>query len=341
MSIAANRLSITMRIVIKQFFLNLTIIIFGFIVAGNTVADSGDAPSSNTKTVLFKSKPAGARVYERKKGTLVSIGRTPCKISIKFASGTQAKKYYFRKIGYKSTSVTSKRTDNIVQLQLVKSKIFDETNQKNSAKFQKVREKIIHLLSKKIYESSTSFDDSGFDLVGRIGALELTDGYYVGLGILLDDTFKQTELRPIRRIRNREKREEALVNSVLKYAGGKLLVQLSKELNGISELEGIVLNINYRKTKSVLGEDIDRFTVHKSWQWELGTTIYQKHLIYTQDVERTTVEDIVDLYRVIIKIKLKDIPRDVTECYDTILASNEIYLNDNRKKTMERFARRK
>jgi len=260
-------------------------------------------------------------------------------VTAEFASVSNSREYILKKIGYKTAKITVTRANETVRIAMKKEELFEEAAKESVEDLLDVRRQVVKVLSDRIYEDSALFNDSGFDLLGRMGVLSQPDGYYVGLGVILDDRFRQYSLRPLERIRNTKERQAVLVRTVLEYAGGRVLVELGKALRSIKKLKGIVLNVHYMKNRSVLEDDIDSFRVHKTWQWEQGGYRYEKHFSYTQEVSGTKVKDIEDMYTVAVKADIKDIPLNEAECCTSLVTAGEIYSNDNQRRNMERLSK--
>lgn len=304
-----------------------------------TMAFPPRAYSFEQKNLPFESEPTGALVCERRKGVIACFDRTPCRVTVEFASASNAREYILKKIGYKTAKITVTRADETIHIAMKREELFEETAKESVEELLDVRRQVVKVLSRRIHEDLALFDDSGFDLLGRIGVLLQPDGYYVGLGVILDDRFRQSSLRQLERIRNTRERQEALVRTVLEYAGGRVLVELGKTLRSIKKLKGIILNVHYMKNRSVLEDDIDTFRVHKTWHWEQGGYRYEKHFWYTQEVSGTNVKDIEDMYTVAVKADIKDIPLNEAQCCTSIVTAGEIYTNDNRNRKMERLSK--
>lgn len=297
------------------------------------------AYSFEQKNLTFESEPTRARVCERRKGLIVCFDRTPCRVTAEFASVSNSREYILKKIGYKTTKITVTRADETVRIAMKREELFEEAAKESLEGLLDVRRQVVKVLTDRIYEDPALFNDSGFDLLGRMGVLSQPDGYYVGLGVILDDRFRQNSLRPLERIRNTMERQEALVRTVLEYAGGRVLVELGKTLRNIKKLKGIVLNVHYMKNRSVLEDDIESFRVHKTWHWEQGGYRYEKHFWYTQEVSGTNVTDIEDMYTVAVKADIKNIPLNEAQCCTSLVIAGEIYSNDNQSRKMERLSK--
>jgi hypothetical protein len=298
-----------------------------------------DVWSGETRTVVFQSQPPGAQIYELTRGSVSILDKTPCELQVTFSAVSSSKQYYLRKLGYKTARVTVRKGDGIVRVSLEKKELFHEASPKADDRYKAVQAQVFRVLSQEIYGDNLLNDKGRFAFAGKIGVIEISGTYYLEVGILLDDSFRNVELRRIARIQNEKEKQDALVRAVLGHSGGGVLVALGNELRSIEHLKGIALTIYYRKTKSVLGEDSDRFTQHTVSSWQVSDTIYEKHIYHTQDVVTTKVEDVEDVRAVVIKSLFRDVPSDPSKCCETILSKSDIYVNDNRQRAMEHYAK--
>ena len=282
--------------------------------------------------ISLESQPTGARVCERKRGGITCFARTPCDLP----AMNYTKKYYLQKVGYEQATVSVKGSEKIVRVALKKMDVFVPDDPNDDPQLRHIQAQVVRRLSEKLFGNAAGIDDTGFGLYGQVGTQKFPDGYFIEFGILLDDEFRQTRYRSIRRIRNRTERQAAIVRAVLDHSAERLLVELKGVLNGVDKLKGVLLYVFYAKSAAVLGEDLDRFTMHRVWQWQQGQTIYEKHSIHTEDVSRSEVKDVKDIDAVIVKIGFQDILTDPAKRREKVLTAAEIFSDDNPEKKLER-----
>jgi len=293
-------------------------------------------PPSRANGILIKSEPAGARVCERKGDSIVCFSKTPCRVPVESESGAHARKYYVKRIGYETAAVTVRPTDSTVNVQLKRREIFARAGNEGGGRLENARRAVAGRLSEKIYRNPGAFDDTGFDLVGKIDVSEAPDGNYAVLKIMLDDAFRKDKLRSVRAVRNRNERQQALARSVLQHGGGRFIVDMAKPIKNVEGLKGVILVAYYVKSKSSLGDDVDRFTMQQTREYQFGDRKYTRYETWTQDVVTTKVEDRDDVYAVVVKADMKDISGSAGEFTESILTRGEIYSNDNDGKKTER-----
>lgn len=309
------------------------IVVFPTVAVSQAVAD-------DVKDHRFESDLPGVHVCERRKGVVVCFARTPCKVTAEYFGDSQSREYYFKKFGYEPAKLVVTRSDGTIPISLKKKQLFEEADASLTDATRRVRERIADALSSAIDRGNASVDDSGFDLAGKIKLLSGPDGHYVAIGILLDDTFRKTDLRRVEEIRDHEQRSGAIVTAALAGGGGKLLVWLRRELAGISDVTGIVLNILYRKRGSEMAERSDRFLAHRSSSWSVGNTKFTQHTWFTQEIPVMTVEDVKDTYNVVVRVALGDIPDSEAQCCDSLHTLADIRLNENPRRSLEAYRRR-
>jgi hypothetical protein len=291
----------------------------------------GDPPAAAGRTLRFETEPDGVRVFERRRGNLHFLGRTPCEVSLPADAGDHTKLFFLRKLGFEAGSVTVKPSQTLVRAPMRKVDIFEPLREEDVA-LRRMQEAVFGALRTAIYARTPSVDDTGFDLVGKIGLFELDGRVHVGAEILLDDAFR-SRLRPIRRIRNRAKHQEAVARAVLEHAGVRFLALLRGALEGVEGPQGVTLGVHYRKSRSVLGEDVLRF--QKTGRVEAGRYVRSWWALY--EVPRLAVKDVEDVYTVVVQTTLADIPTTPDGDCGPLLRRGSIHLDDNPRREMERL----
>jgi hypothetical protein len=283
--------------------------------------------------ITIESEPAGARLCQRERGGITCFARTPCEVP----AASHTKKYYLQKVGYKRASVSVKESDKNIRVPLEKIDVFEHDSPDNDPKHRQLQTQVVRLLSDRLYGNAGGINDTGFVLYSQAGVQKLPDGYFVEIGIMLDDEFRQTRLRSIRRIQNHDDRVEALVRNMLDYTVDRFMTELRDTLITIQGLKGISLIVFYAKSDAALVEDSEKFILHQISRWEQGNTKFERHTYQHIDVIRSKVEDVKEVHAVILKIAFQDILNDPTERRDKVVTAAEIYSDDNPDKKMERF----
>jgi len=61
-----------------------------------------------------------------------------------------------------------------------------------------------------------------------------------------------------------------------------LLDQVAQATSTVPEVTGLIVRVNYRKTRSVLDDDVDGFVSNRTWRTTIGNTQYTHIFIYAQ-----------------------------------------------------------
>jgi len=283
-----------------------------------------------TKTIQFTSTPQGVNIFSLEAGRIKQYGITPVSLDISFRSENSSKRFHFKKIGYRSKKLIVEASDSTVNVQMEKESILMSPEQVWDSRYIAAQKKVNSILNQYIYQASSDLTGETFEIMGQIGLLNLDEKPYLGVIILLDDDFRKNNLASIRRIRNEEQRYTRLAEEALKKGAGKLLVELIRQLKTVGDLSGILLSVNYSKTRSVLIDETVSYRANIVQSGQYSTTIYE----WTQPVTFTNVETTKDLYTIYYEVPSSEfsVLTNSDGSYSQLKGKCVIFTNDNYKK---------
>lgn len=283
-----------------------------------------------TKTIQFTSTPQGVNIFSLEAGKIKHYGSTPLSLDLSFRSENSSKRFHFKKIGYRSKKLIVKASDSTVTVQMEKESVLMKPEQVWDSRYIAAQKKVNSILSQYIYQAKSNLTGETFEIMGQIGLLNLDEKPYLGVIILLDDDFRKSSLASIRRIRNEEQRYTRLAEEALKKGAGKFLVELIRQLKTVKDLNGILLSVNYSKTRYVLIDETVSYRANIVQSGQYSTTIYE----WSQPVTFTNVETTKDVYTIYYEVPSSEFSALTHSdgSYSQIKGRCVIFTNDNYKK---------
>ncbi len=290
---------------------------------------SGDS-ATLIKTIQFTSTPQGVNIFSLEAGKIKHYGTTPLSLDISFRSENSSKRFHFKKIGYRSKKLIVKASDSIVTVPMEKESVLMSPKQVWDSRYIDTQKQINSILSQYIYQAQSNLTGETFEIMGQIGLLNLDEKPYLGVIILLDDDFRKNNLASIRRIRNEEQRYTRLAEEALKKGAGTFFVELIRQLKTVKDLSGILLSVNYSKTRSVLIDETVSYRANIVQSGQYSTTIYE----WTQPITFTNVETTKDLYTIYYEVPSSEFSALTNSdgSYSQLKEKCVIFTNDNYKK---------
>ena len=299
--------------------------------------------SGIAKKVTLTTDPPGATVCERKGRDLVCPETTPASFTVNFRSEKSTKRYYLRKLGYEPASVIVRVSNPRGSLKLKKKEILLLPAKHTLGKMKSLQENINKALGTLIFGGKLGLP--GYVFIGKVQPVNIAGKIYVKVQILLDDSFRRGPYRKLSRIRKDVEKYPKLVNAVLKADTGKLLVALRGALRGKVDVHGIMLVVKYSRMQLVAVDDDTTFThVYKQYtgQTVSGGYVYDNYLVTyrTLTTGYTDLEQKSKIQTAIFYAPFAAIPSKYDSATSPVrlVKGSEIYLNDNRKSEMVKFA---
>lgn len=299
--------------------------------------------SGIAKKVTLTTDPPGATVCERKGRDLVCPEITPATFTVNFRSEKSTKRFYLKKLGYEPASVTIRVSDSKAKLKLKKKKILLLPEKHTSGKMKSLQGKINKALGTLIFGGKMGLP--GYVFIGKVQPVNIAGKIYVKVQILLNDNFRRGPYRKLSRIRKNAEKYPKLVDAVLKADTGKLLVALRGAIRGKVDVHGIMLVVKYSKMQLVAVDDDTTFThVYRQYtgQTVSGGYVYDNYLVTYRTLTTgfTNLEQKSKIQTAIFYAPLAAIPSQYNSGTTParLVKGSGIYLNDNRKSEMVKFA---
>lgn len=300
---------------------------------------SGVAPahaqtSPSAVKVRFESDPPGALVCERHSGALACRARTPCKLDLSTLQAGRTVEIQFKRFGFETQRVAVSADDQVVRVTLRRREIFlsPAAVKPQDAATVAVRERVYAALASRIYgPGGLKIDEGQMDLVGRFALEPGRDGHYLIADVLLADGFKRS-LRELRGPAEPEARLLGTAALALHLGGANLMSQLAQALAPVPDNVGLMLRLSYRKTRSVLDDEIQTYLTTTTWQSTVGNREYINYYFQTETLESTVVRDITDLFGVTVRVPPGRLGTVVQTSPEQILKSLDVMANDTPRK---------
>ena len=290
----------------------------------------------------FSTEPPGAQLCIRSSGVLQCSGVTPLSLDTALEGENESRRYFFRRIGYRTESVLVTAKDRSIRVALKPNGIFFDPEKHSDAGLKDMQRKVNEALHRRIYGPNSDFAGIDAELVGEIALLRSEGRTMVRVEMLITNATRRREIGTA--ARNRGGGDERLARSVLREEGSRVHSLLRDALRDIKRIDTLALSVNYAKASAVLTEENIQY---------LRTYVTGSRIRYTGDGKReliteyTTVRHTDDVTRVVDEIGMRTVlvmtaldgaspSAGSGDHVDRILQSSAVYLNDNRKKTFIR-----